>query len=317
MNALTKRFLSTICLVAFSVCLVVAQTNTTKHTVDRGETLASIAKRYATTEEKLIELNPDAAQFVYVGMELIVPLTSSNSKNETIVVSNDETFVADSDSGDESYRLSGNYYEKKNCEYYVFAGISMNGFTGNDAKDLDMICGFHAGVSALCRFYENVFVEGSIVFATKGYKQDITASSGEYYDDEGANYDSSTAKKYMSYNVDIPILIGCNYAINDDLNLKIKVGPYMTYVISGKEKQDGYITIYPDIHSGETEYINEETKVGDMKGFKHFGCGIHAGISVNYKYLVLSASYQRGFSKVFDKAKKYEQNILLSIGYKF
>lgn len=317
MNTLKKRLLSTICMAAFSVCLAFAQTNTIKHTVTRGETLMSIAKRYATTEAKIIELNPDAAQFVYVGMELIIPITSSKSNNETMAVSKKNTFIADSNGGNESYRLRDNYFKKKNCEYKVFAGISMNDFTGKDAKKLDMICGFHAGISASYFFHENIFAEGSIVFATKGYKQDITASSGEYYDDEGANYDSSTAIKYMSYNVDIPILIGCNYAINDDLNLKIKVGPYMTYVISGKEKQDGYITIYPDIHSGETEYIKKEKKVGNMKGFKHFGCGIHAGISVDYKYLVLSASYQRGFSKVFDKAKKYEQNILLSIGYKF
>lgn len=60
-------------MVAFSVSFAVAQTSTVKHTVDRGETLQSSAKRYATTEAKIIELNPDATQFVYVGMELTVP----------------------------------------------------------------------------------------------------------------------------------------------------------------------------------------------------------------------------------------------------
>ena len=60
-------------MVAFSVSFAVAQTSTVKHTVDRGETLQSIAKRYAATEAKIIELNPDATQFVYVGMELTVP----------------------------------------------------------------------------------------------------------------------------------------------------------------------------------------------------------------------------------------------------
>lgn len=43
------------------------------HIVDRGETLATIAAKYGTTEARLIELNPDAAQFIYVGMELVVP----------------------------------------------------------------------------------------------------------------------------------------------------------------------------------------------------------------------------------------------------
>ena len=54
-----------------------------------------------------------------------------------------------------------------------------------------------------------------------------------------------------------------------------------------------------------------------MDGFKNFGYGIHAGVSADYKQFVLSASYQHGFSKVFDKAKAYEQNILISLGYRF
>ena len=77
MDTFKKRLLSAICVVTFSVYSAVAQTNTIKHTVDRGETLASIAKRYATTEAKIIELNPDVAQFVYVGMELIIPIVVS------------------------------------------------------------------------------------------------------------------------------------------------------------------------------------------------------------------------------------------------
>lgn len=80
-------------MVAVSVCLATAQTNTIKHTVDRGETLTSIAKRYATTEAKIIELNPDAAQFIYVGMELTIPVVSSSSESNVTA----KMVVADSD----------------------------------------------------------------------------------------------------------------------------------------------------------------------------------------------------------------------------
>lgn len=41
-----------------------------------GETLCSIAQRYSTTEARIIELNPDAADFIYVGMELVIPIAS-------------------------------------------------------------------------------------------------------------------------------------------------------------------------------------------------------------------------------------------------
>lgn len=64
---------------------VMAQTNTIKHIVDRGETLQSIAKRYATTAAKIIELNPDAKQFVYVGMELVIPNTQERKQTNAPV----------------------------------------------------------------------------------------------------------------------------------------------------------------------------------------------------------------------------------------
>ena len=321
MEYFKKKIITFICMMFVGMSLVVAQTNTTKHTVERGETLASIAKRYATTEAKIIELNPDAAQFVYVGMELIIPIVSPNFNNETIAVSRKIgssrkiPLQSEADNDNELSLLKNNSLKK--YEFKVFAGFSINNFTGKDAKNTDMICGFHAGVSFGYNFYENIFVECSIGIATKGYKLDTTMSSGDYWDDEGANYDSSTSTKYLSYNVDLPVLIGYNFFINDVSNLKIKVGPYMTYVISGKKTVENYTTIYPDIHSSETESIKSETKVGNMKGFKRMGYGVYAGISADYKSLVLSASYQRGLSKVFDKSKEYEQNILLSIGYRF
>ena len=48
-----------------------------KHVVERGETLESIAVRYGVTTEDILKLNPDAAQFVYVGMELALPAKSA------------------------------------------------------------------------------------------------------------------------------------------------------------------------------------------------------------------------------------------------
>ncbi len=84
MKALNKKTVFIIIMMIFSI-VVKAQTTTVKHIVDRGETLSSIAKRYNTTEEKIIELNPDAVQFIYVGMELTIPVTA------TLPVSNNDS----------------------------------------------------------------------------------------------------------------------------------------------------------------------------------------------------------------------------------
>ncbi|MCD8394494.1 MAG: LysM peptidoglycan-binding domain-containing protein [Bacteroidales bacterium] len=76
MKHFTRRLMALGCFALLGIAMAVAQTTTT-HIVDRGETLASIAQRYGTTEARIIELNPDAAQYVYVGMELTIPTSDA------------------------------------------------------------------------------------------------------------------------------------------------------------------------------------------------------------------------------------------------
>ncbi len=59
--------------VMFAVSIPTIAQTVVQYTVERGETIASIAKKYETTEAKIIELNPEAAQFIYVGMKLTIP----------------------------------------------------------------------------------------------------------------------------------------------------------------------------------------------------------------------------------------------------
>lgn len=50
--------------------------STITHVIQKGETLQTIAARYSTTPQTIIELNPEAADFVYVGMELKIPVVT-------------------------------------------------------------------------------------------------------------------------------------------------------------------------------------------------------------------------------------------------
>lgn len=222
-----------------------------------------------------------------------------------------------STNSERQYTMQSVQNDDDKIETELFVGLSINNFTGKDAKDLDPKAGFHIGAMVRYYFVGDFFGEAVLAIASKGYKEKNTYSSGRIWDDDGANYDGYLSTKYTSYNIDIPILIGYKFAINDDVNLKVKVGPYLTYAVSGKKKTTGYKTTYPDIHSSETEHINNETKIDDMKKFKRFGYGIHAGISAEYKRLILAVAYQHAFSKVFDKNKEYEQNVLISLGYSF
>ena len=53
-----------------------------KHVVERGETLSSIATKYGVSQEEIIKLNPEAKQFIYVGMELVIPVTPAETSNK-------------------------------------------------------------------------------------------------------------------------------------------------------------------------------------------------------------------------------------------
>lgn len=67
------RLMGCLAVVFMSAISTVAQDTMIKHVVVRGETLEDIAKSYNVTKEEIISLNPSAAQFVYVGMELTIP----------------------------------------------------------------------------------------------------------------------------------------------------------------------------------------------------------------------------------------------------
>ncbi len=63
--------------IAIAFCLLSINANAEqKHIIERGENLESIARKYGVTTQQIIELNPDAATFTYVGMELVIPDTT-------------------------------------------------------------------------------------------------------------------------------------------------------------------------------------------------------------------------------------------------
>ncbi len=80
MESITKKMFAVLFAAILGLNVAIAQMSTVKHTVNRGETLSSIAQRYGTTADKIVELNPEAAQFIYVGMELTVPVVAASEE---------------------------------------------------------------------------------------------------------------------------------------------------------------------------------------------------------------------------------------------
>lgn len=70
--------------VLWCLAMLSAQEVGTTHIVERGETLQSISQKYGVTEQQIIDQNPDAAQFIYVGMELNIPAAKTSMSNDNI-----------------------------------------------------------------------------------------------------------------------------------------------------------------------------------------------------------------------------------------
>lgn len=65
-----KRLLLIVLATAGVLC---SMAQSRKHIVARGETMESIARIYDTSVKEILNLNPSAAEFIYVGMELAIP----------------------------------------------------------------------------------------------------------------------------------------------------------------------------------------------------------------------------------------------------
>ena len=326
-----KLFLSVL---LCTVCMfTMAQSQTVTHVVQRGETIESIAEFYKVSVEDINKANPNVDGIVYVGMKLNIP----QSKEPIIVSKTSQPIVTkDKTQSKIDYRAHAKKSEyvanDKPWKIKAVAGVSVGTWIGKDFKDGSAnsdygqassknkaIYQFHLGVIVDYLFSKNLYAGTGIIFNQNGYKQESIMTSGQDWDDEGGNYDGKQTIKMTTNNIEVPIHIGGLYNMSSNIGLFIEVGPYFSYAISGSKKRIGSFTEYDDIHSSETDHINEKEDIGkgSLKEYQKFGYGLSAtaGISVN-KFL-FQFTYQRELSKAIKKTKQYEQNILLSFGYEF
>ena len=227
-------FVMLMCIVSITLS---AQTKV--HTVQRGETVASVAKKYGVSVDDLKKANPNINNFFYVGMTLTIPTAkpatqiTSQEKGKTVSETAKNNYNTNSSSFSESMNV-------KKFEPEIIAGLSVNGVAGDDVKGNSFSFGFHAGIAGRYYFWKGLFAETSLAFATKGYKVKNSSTSGRYWIDDAPNYDSELEEKLSTYNIEIPINVGYKLSLSDNLALKIKAGPYLTYAVAGKKKRSGY-----------------------------------------------------------------------------
>lgn len=210
----------------------------------------------------------------------------------------------------------------KKVSFYATAGVSISNIC-NAKSDLDTSSKIGGNINVLAEynFTKGLYIQGGLTFTTSGFKNHTHEGSGDGWQDDGANYDLVLDHNYTSYNLQIPIYIAYKLKVAKNLFIGIKAGPYVSYALGGNLKTKGYHTYYDTIHSSETESIDTETKLTDIKDLNRFDYGITGGIEVGYKRYVLSAIYQYGFGKKCESwnygKDATENNIMISVGYKF
>ena len=120
----SKRILFVLAIVMMAITVNAQSNNYVNHTVAKGETLYSISKRYNTTVEEVVKLNPGSERILSIGQKLIIPRNTANKvkSGKTHLIQPGETL----------YRLSKMYNVtiEEICD--VNPGLSKNNFRAGE-----------------------------------------------------------------------------------------------------------------------------------------------------------------------------------------
>lgn len=204
-----KKAFAVIMLAALNIGLCFAQSGTAKHVVERGETLASIAKLYSVSEEEIVKLNPDAAQFVYVGMELVMPDSQKQEPADTVQSGNALVFQT------EAMEPSKQVSNTSNAYSFSFWGVSYFAGFENAGEGFYMVGG-----------------EGYNTFNYGGWGLNFML---------GANY-GLVDKDYAG----VAFLVGpaYGYALNNNVLVAASLDFFGSYTGTGKKEKTGYSEMF-------------------------------------------------------------------------
>lgn len=195
-----------------------------KHIVQRGETLATIAEKYGVSKDELAKLNPDAAQFVYVGMELNIPgKAAQTTVTDATAETGDATMTA-RNAGKTSASFTGTQTttaDKSAEDIHKLGDVDGAGeftmayheFNGDGGKAYSGGILFKVAFGPKVWLSETVYATGRLGY--RGMFNNIKKSAGD--------------GSISTHSIYLPLYVGAK--IN---NFSIEAGPYFDYIVSGK-----------------------------------------------------------------------------------
>ena len=204
------------------------------------------------------------------------------------------------------------YAQEKPITFGVKAGMNLSNMFG-DTDNPESKIGYQIGFTFDYALSNDFFIQTGVEFTNKGYveKSDLIIEDGiEVYNPKitlNANY------------LQLPIHIGYTAYKSDNLNISLATGPYLALGVGGKTKMTGEANI-PDYY-----YVGSfSSKVNTFKAglLKEFDMGFGANIAAEIKKIEFRIGYDFGLINIYapvedEKAKIKNQNLYLSLGYKF
>ncbi len=273
-----KRFLLTI-VALLSFTYMMAQQII--HTIQSGETMEGIAKKYKVPIEDLKRANPEAVVKLYDGMELVIPQTGKRKAEVDRVDKADtdyqpvQEYSNDYSSSDQdmAYSISTKDNEnskgiesRKNTWHFAFrlgpsffkgeksGGITKakgETFTSSNSTGYEVALGVHY------YFLENLY--GS---AMLGYYQ----TSSNFMMLQIGSYNSSTS---VSKNIQIPIEIGVDLPISRLFGFLLEAGPTLMYAVDGYVETNGEKKSFSE--------IEKDSKIDRFSAILKLGGGLRFG----------------------------------------
>ncbi|MCC8118247.1 MAG: LysM peptidoglycan-binding domain-containing protein [Bacteroidales bacterium] len=204
------KSISRILLTVMAICAVqVALADT--YIVDRGDTLETIAQKFGVTQQQIIDLNPDAASFIYVGMELQIPASSANPANTANPVSANTTVTYNAPSNqfqqnavkvESESSANDNSEQKWGCFIQMGLGFIKNKSVSDKSTYSSARMDVTSFAATINGFYD--FYQGAKAFVGLGYR-----SSDSYaYESEIGSHSSLEQNNHF---LTVPLGLGYTF----------------------------------------------------------------------------------------------------------
>lgn len=295
-----KRILCSM-LLAINILMCMAQT-VQKHTVQRGETIESIAQKYGVTVSAMKEANPNIGDYFYVGMVLNVPEKKSTTENvgaplsdttqptATTVPPVTSQTVATQPETSFSVPVSSTPSSASNRKgtWEVTGRFGWNALDYEEGMDLKK---FGMGMMFGANYF---FSEMAYMKLCAGYA---------YATGRKGNIAKEGQTSAEMHSIRIPISVNFLIPMGEHKGFSIGAGPYFDYVVSGKS----------EFKQGKTKI---KTKFSDFDDANALIFGIHLQATLMFSELFgIYGEYGFGLKERYKKNKENYWSVGIAYGF--